>query len=130
MNPLPCPNPHCYTPIAHSVLALTHLISTRPTSFNKLIPSSCYNNIYHPSLCTRALYMHHASPYRYIPNLKTDVQQSNSSYSNTAIPPFFKPYTGNSSNPGALPDFISFTASLTSSYDIAHSFKSPNTGIC
>ena len=35
------------------------------------------------------------------------------SHSNTAIPPYFKHSTGNSSSPGALPDSISFTASLT-----------------
>ena len=42
---------------------------------------------------------------------------------------FFKHSTGYPSSPGALPDLISFTASLTSSNDIALSFKSHNTGI-
>ena len=42
MHPLACLNPHCSSPIAHSVPALTLLISTLPynlpTTLNKLIP--------------------------------------------------------------------------------------------
>ena len=53
-------------PIAHTVPALTLLISTLPnslrTTINTLIPLSCYIHICHPSLCTGALYKHHASP--------------------------------------------------------------------
>ena len=32
MHPLPCPNPHCSSPISHSVPALTILISTLPNN--------------------------------------------------------------------------------------------------
>ena len=42
MHPLPCLNPHCSSPIPHSVQALTLLISTipnsLPTTLKKLIP--------------------------------------------------------------------------------------------
>ena len=54
---------------------------------------------------------------------------SPSNHSNTATPPLFKHFTENPSRPGALLDFFSFTASLTSSIVIALSFKSPYTGI-
>ena len=118
----PCLNPHCSSPIAHSVLALTLLISTLPnnlpTTLNKLIPLELLHS--------------HSSPFPFYRGTIHAPRQSKgttpkskftfnslTSHSNTSIPPFFK-----SSNPGALPDLISFTASLISTSDIALPFKS------
>ena len=105
MHRLPCLNPHCSS--SQSVPALTLFINTiryiLPTTLNKLI-------------ILELLYSHYTcnTPVRrYYPHITI-------CRSNTAIPRFFQHYTGNSSSPGALPDFISFTTFLTSSIDIAH----------
>ena len=126
MHPLPCLNPHCYSPIAHSVPALTLLISTLPnglpTTLNKLIPLELLHSHLSPAPLYRGTI--HA-PRQSICTTPISKLQfiSLTSRSNTAIPPFFKHFKGNQSSPGAFPDFISFTASPTTSNDILfHSY--------
>ena len=132
MHPLPCRNPHCSSSIAHSVPALTLLISTLknslPTTLNKLIPLELLHSHLSPFILHRGTIQAPRQSIGTTPISKLKFY-SLTSNSNTAIPPFFKHSTGNQSSPGALPDFISFIASPTSSNDIALSFKSPNTGI-
>ena len=50
-------------------------------------------------------------------NYQSVNQNRLTSHSITAIPPVLKKSTGNPSSPGALPDFISFPASITCSND-------------
>ena len=132
MHPLPCLNPHCSSPIAHSVPALTLLISTQPynllTTLNKLIPLEMLHSYLSPFPFYRGTIHAPRQSIGTTPILKL-MFNSLTSHSNTAIPPFFKYSTGNTSSPGALRYFISFTASLTSTSDIILPFKSPNNGI-
>ena len=66
MHALPCLKPRCSSPIAHSVPALNLNPSTLPYIYqlhwtNEYL-SSYYILTCHLSLCTGALYLHHASP--------------------------------------------------------------------
>ena len=110
MHPLPCLNPHRSFPIAHSVPALTLLISlpnSLPTTLNKLMSLELLHSYLSPCPLYRGTIQ---APRQFVgitPILKLKFN-SLTSHSNTAIPPFFKHSTGNPSSPGALSDFIYF----------------------
>ena len=106
MHPRPRLNPRCSTPIAYSVPSQTRLISSwsnnLPTNSTNSYLLSCYIHM-SPSPLYRGTIHAPRQSIGITPKSKLKFN-SQTSHSITAIPPFFKHFTGNPSSPGALPD--------------------------